>query len=219
MFWMATSPAPGPGNLTTRDTAHPIMRWTDTGMFSQPTRDQRGYYRPRGDRNYAALDLGTNNCRLLIARPSADGFRVVDAFSRIVRLGEGLAHTERLCDAAIGRAVEALKICRDKINQRGVSRARLIATEACRTAKNGSFFLDRVRKETGLELEIVNRETEAKLAACGCAALADPEAKGIVLFDIGGGSTEVVWLRQAKTSRCSTDARVNAWGVDAWSAW
>ena len=186
-------------------------RWTDTGMFPQQPRDQTGFHRGRYDRNYAALDLGTNNCRLLIARPTADGFRVVDAFSRIVRLGEGLAHTERLCDAAISRAVEALKICRDKIATRNVWRARLIATEACRSAQNGSFFLDRVKTETGLELEIVNRETEARLAAAGCAALADPAAKGIVLFDIGGGSTEVVWLRQARTEQCRAASRVNAW--------
>ena len=181
-------------------------------MFPQAQRDHNGYGRGgRPCRTYAALDLGTNNCRLLIARPTPEGFRVVDAFSRIVRLGEGLAHTERLCDAAITRAVEALKVCREKIDLRNVSRARLIATEACRAAQNGSFFLDRVRSETGLDLEIVNRETEARLAAAGCAALADPEAKGIILFDIGGGSTEVVWLRQAMTSSCSTDRRVNAW--------
>jgi exopolyphosphatase/guanosine-5'-triphosphate,3'-diphosphate pyrophosphatase len=168
-------------------------------------------HRARQGRNYAALDLGTNNCRLLIARPTADGFRVVDAFSRIVRLGEGLAHSHRLCNAAIERAVEALKICGEKIALRGVARSRLIATEACRAAQNGSFFLSRVRQETGLDLEIVDRETEARLAAAGCAALADPKASGIVLFDIGGGSTEVVWLRQAKTSHCSTDERVKAW--------
>ena len=174
-------------------------------------RDQDRFQRNRGCRTYAALDLGTNNCRLLIARPTPDGFRVVDAFSRIVRLGEGLAHSERLCNAAIGRAVDALKVCRDKIELRGVHRSRLIATEACRAARNGTFFLDRVRNETGLELEIVNRETEARLAAAGCAALADPDANGVVLFDIGGGSTEVVWLRRAETERCSTDARVKAW--------
>ena len=179
-------------------------------MVPQAERDRYGFSRARAG-NYAALDLGTNNCRLLIARPTSEGFRVVDAFSRIVRLGEGLALTERLCETAIARAIDALKVCREKIDLRHVCRSRLIATEACRAAHNGSFFLDRVRQETGLSLEIVNRETEAKLAAAGCAALADPDAEGIVLFDIGGGSTEVVWLGQAKTERCSTDARVRAW--------
>ncbi len=174
-------------------------------------RDQHGSGQGRYARNYAALDLGTNNCRLLIARPTAEGFRVVDAFSRIVRLGEGLALTNRLCSNAIDRSIEALKVCRDKLELRGVAKARLIATEACRAAQNGSFFLERVRCETGLKLEIVDRETEARLAAAGCAALADPSARSVVLFDIGGGSTEIVWLKQADTPDQSTDSRVKSW--------
>ncbi|GLK79079.1 Ppx/GppA phosphatase family protein [Methylopila turkensis] len=146
---------------------------------------------------YAALDLGTNNCRLLVARPDrSGGFRVVDSFSRIVRLGEGLAHTGDLCEDAIGRAVAALAICRDKMAARGVTRARLIATEACRQAANGGRFLDRVKRETGLDLEVIDRATEARLAAAGCASLADPAAGGVILFDIGGGSSEVVWLER-----------------------
>ncbi|PZQ17780.1 MAG: Ppx/GppA phosphatase [Ancylobacter novellus] len=148
---------------------------------------------------YAALDLGTNNCRLLVARPDRErGFKVVDSFSRIVRLGEGLAHSGRLSDDAIGRAVSALQVCSDKMKARGVSRARLIATEACRQAANGADFLDRVRRETGLELEIIDRATEARLAAAGCASLADPAAGGVILFDIGGGSSEVVWLERKR---------------------
>jgi exopolyphosphatase/guanosine-5'-triphosphate,3'-diphosphate pyrophosphatase len=143
---------------------------------------------------YAALDLGTNNCRLLVARPTSDGFRVVDAFSRIIRLGEGVTASGRLSDAAIGRAVEALTVCRDKMKNRGVTRARLIATEACRAAENGEAFRERVACEVGLELEIINRETEATLAAVGCTPLIDPAAKGVVLFDIGGGSSELVKL-------------------------
>jgi exopolyphosphatase/guanosine-5'-triphosphate,3'-diphosphate pyrophosphatase len=146
---------------------------------------------------YAALDLGTNNCRLLVAKPEREsGFRVVDSFSRIVRLGEGLAHTGRLSEDAIRRAVSALAVCRDKIQARGVSRARLIATEACRQAENGDEFLARVRDDTGLELEVIDRATEARLAAAGCASLADPAAGGVILFDIGGGSSEIVWLER-----------------------
>ncbi len=150
---------------------------------------------------YAALDLGTNNCRLLVARPAgylaptgAEGLRVVDAYSRIVRLGEGLSQTGRLSEAAIRRTLEALEICRDKMDRRGVSRARLIATEACRAAANGPEFVARVAERTGLGLEIIDRETEARLAALGCGSLADPQAEGVLLFDIGGGSTEIVWL-------------------------
>ena len=143
---------------------------------------------------YAALDLGTNNCRLLVARPNRGGFRVIDAFSRIIRLGEGMSASGRLGDAAIGRAIEALGICRDKMRNRNVTRARLIATEACRAAANGLEFRDRVKDEVGLELEIVDRETEAQLAAIGCTPLMDPECEGVILFDIGGGSSEIVRL-------------------------
>ncbi len=143
---------------------------------------------------YAALDLGTNNCRLLIAEPQERGFRVVDAFSRIVRLGEGIGRTGRLSQQAMDRAVDALAVCRAKMADHDVKRMRLIATEACRAAENGPVFLERVRAETGLSLEIVNRETEARLAVAGCVTLVDPYAKGVLLFDIGGGSSELVWL-------------------------
>ncbi|WP_237153552.1 Ppx/GppA phosphatase family protein [Oryzibacter oryziterrae] len=143
---------------------------------------------------YAALDLGTNNCRLLVAEPQDRGFRVVDAYSRIVRLGEGIGRTGRLSEAAMDRAVEALAVCRSKLADLKVRRMRLIATEACRQAENGPVFLERVRKETGLRLEIVSRETEARLAVAGCATLIDPKAEGVLLFDIGGGSSELVWL-------------------------
>jgi exopolyphosphatase/guanosine-5'-triphosphate,3'-diphosphate pyrophosphatase len=150
---------------------------------------------------YAALDLGTNNCRLLIARPTADGFRVVDAFSRIIRLGEGVAASRRISDAAIERAVEALIICSDKMKARGVTRARLIATEACRLAENAAAFQVRVAEEAGLGLEIVNSATEARLAAAGCTELFDPLASGVILFDIGGGSSELVRLGRPNGGR------------------
>lgn len=145
---------------------------------------------------YAALDLGTNNCRLLVAQPTRPGqFRVVDAFSRIVRLGEGLAASGRLSNEAMDRSVEALRICAAKLKSRNIRRARLIATEACRAAENGEAFLQRVKAETGLELEIINRETEARLAVSGCSSLVGREAKSVVLFDIGGGSSEIAVIR------------------------
>src|SRR6202048_1260707 len=143
----------------------------------------------RAHPSYAALDLGTNNCRLLVARATRDGFRVIDAFSRIIRLGEGVSTSGRLSEAAIVRAVEALRVCNAKMRNRGVTRRRLIATEACRAAGNGLDFLARVRSEVGIELEIVDRETEACLAATGCTPLVDPQAQGVILFDIGGGSS------------------------------
>ncbi len=161
---------------------------------------------------YAALDLGTNNCRLLVARPAREGFRIVDAFSRIVRLGEGVSASGKLSEHAIRRTLGALEICRDKMDIRGVTRARLIATEACRMADNGAEFIDRVRERTGLDLEIVDRETEAHLAAAGCAALADPAAQGVLLFDIGGGSSEIVWLARGRPGRGDDiRARVRHW--------
>jgi exopolyphosphatase / guanosine-5'-triphosphate,3'-diphosphate pyrophosphatase len=175
-------------------------------------RDRRPPYRPsqhshagesggRAHATYAALDLGTNNCRLLVARPTADGFCVVDAFSRIIRLGEGMSASGRLGEAAIARAVQALAVCRDKMRYRAVTRSRLIATEACRTAENGADFRSRIAQQVGLELEIVDRETEAILAASGCTPLLDPQAEGVILFDIGGGSSELVRLGRSRPSR------------------
>jgi exopolyphosphatase/guanosine-5'-triphosphate,3'-diphosphate pyrophosphatase len=156
--------------------------------------EQRRAEAPEG--LYAALDLGTNNCRLLVAQPTRPGqFRVVDAFSRIVRLGEGLGASGMLSAGAMDRAVEALKICATKLASKNVRRMRLIATEACRAAGNGEEFLARVTVETGLELEVINRETEARLAVSGCASLIGREARSAVLFDIGGGSSEIAVLQ------------------------
>lgn len=143
---------------------------------------------------YAALDLGTNNCRLLIARPHEQSFRVVDGFTRIVRLGEGLTATGRLSDAAMERTMEALRLCRNKLREHEPSRMRLVATEACRSASNGEEFIARVQRELGLTLEIVDRQTEASLAVTGCADLIGEESVGALMFDIGGGSSELAWL-------------------------
>lgn len=143
---------------------------------------------------YAALDLGTNNCRLLIARPMDSGFRVLDGFTRIVRLGEGVSQTGRLADAAMQRTFDALRHCRDKLHHHAPVRMRLIATEACRAAENSTAFLARVREELGLELEIVDRRTEAELAVTGCADLIEEGADGALMFDIGGGSSELAWM-------------------------
>lgn len=163
-----------------------------------PERERRDHAaeHPWPDELYAALDLGTNNCRLLIAQPTRPGqFRVVDAFSRIVRLGEGLAASGRLSNEAMDRAVDALRVCAGKLKSREIRRMRLIATEACRQAANGAIFLNRVVAETGLELEIIDRETEARLAVSGCSSLVGRETRSVVLFDIGGGSSEIAVIR------------------------
>jgi exopolyphosphatase/guanosine-5'-triphosphate,3'-diphosphate pyrophosphatase len=143
---------------------------------------------------YAALDLGTNNCRLLVARPSRRGFKVIDAFSRIIRLGEGVSASGRLSEAAVERTLDALKVCAAKIRRHQVVRSGLIATEACRLAANADEFLERARTETGLDITIVSRETEAKLAVSGCASLIDFGCDFALVFDIGGGSSELIWL-------------------------
>lgn len=161
-------------------------------------------FKEASEGHYAALDLGTNNCRLLVAVPTRPGrFRVVDAFSRIVRLGEGLAVSGRLGEAAMDRAVEALAVCAEKLQGRTLRGVRMIATEACRSAENGAHFIERVRRETGLELEVIDRRTEARLAVSGCSSLVTRETDGLVLFDIGGGSSEIalVDLSRHRTPR------------------
>lgn len=149
---------------------------------------------PRPGDRLAALDLGTNNCRLLVVEVGEDGSAVVDSFSRIVRLGEGLSRRERLSEAAMARTLQALKVCARIIARHRVAVARCVATEACRRAANGAEFLRRVRRVTGLELEILPHEEEARLAMLGCLPLADPAADQLLVVDIGGGSTDLLWL-------------------------
>ena len=157
--------------------------------------------------SFAALDLGTNNCRLLIARPSHGGFRVIDAFSRIVRLGEGMSATGALSEAAIERTLEALRICAGKIEHRRIAAGRYVATEACRRTANCAEFLARVRDEIGLEIEIISTAEEARLVVTGCAPLLHPRVPYAVVFDIGGGSTEIIWLQHGQGRRAPNGAR------------
>ena len=145
-----------------------------------------------GRQAYAALDLGTNNCRLLIARPSGQDFTVIDAFSRVVRLGEGLALSGRLSDDAMDRALGALHVCAEKLRRRNVFLARSVATEACRRASNGEAFIERVREETGIVLDIISAQEEARLAVLGCHVLLEAGEGPALIFDIGGGSTELI---------------------------
>jgi len=163
--------------------------------------------------SYAAIDLGTNNCRLLIAKPSADGFVVIDAFSRIVRLGEGLAATGALSEAAIGRTISALSVCADKLRKRKVTLARSVATEACRRASNGDAFIARVKQETGIALDIISAQEEARLAVLGCHALLEPGDGPALIFDIGGGSTELVLVDSRGPSPKIDDWLSAPWGV------
>ena len=166
-----------------------------------------------GRRVYGALDLGTNNCRLLIARPAGNGgMTIVDAFSRVVRLGEGLMQTGRLSDAAQDRAIEALSVCADKLGRRGVWLTRNVATEACRRASNGAAFVERVYEATGIALDVISAAEEARLAVLGCQSLIDPDGPPALVFDIGGGSTELILARGGR----GDDAEILAWTSVPW---
>ena len=176
--------------------AHTVASAPAPRPAHQPASDGPPERRLPPRHTYAAVDLGTNNCRLLIARPTDGGFTVVDAFSRIVRLGEGLSRTGRLSDEAMDRAVGALAICAEKLRRRNVSLVRSVATEACRRAENGMGFVDRVRSETGIVLDVIEPQEEARLAVLGCHKLLEPGDGPALIFDIGGGSTELVLIDQ-----------------------
>lgn len=166
-----------------------------------------------GKTAYAALDLGTNNCRLLIARAANDGFTVVDAFSRVVRLGEGLNSTGKMSEAAMDRAIEALSVCADKLKRRNVVLARSVATEACRQALNGVEFIERVKRETGIVLDVISPKEEARLAVMGCHALLEEGEGPAMIFDIGGGSTELVLVSTDGATPEILDWASVPWGV------
>lgn len=176
-----------------------------------PVREPRRFAAPEAQEKFAALDLGTNNCRLLIASPRGRGFRIFDAFSRIVRLGEGVAATGELSDEAMARTLDALRVCADKVARRGVVRMRCIATQACRSASNGAAFLDRVAAETGLRFEIITPAEEARLAVTGCGDLLDHDAPAGLIFDIGGGSTEISWVRPRIDNGSARTPEILAW--------
>src|SRR5471030_913655 len=169
-----------------------------TGDSTPQAGRRGGWHSGRFAHTFAAIDLGTNNCRLLVARASVTGFEVIDAYSRPVRLGEGVVLNGTLCGDAIDRTLGALEVCAAKIDRHRVTRARHIATEACRRACNGDDFLTLVKTRTGLRFDVIAPEEEARLALASCENLLDPEIPYALLVDIGGGSTEVSWIRVNK---------------------
>lgn len=193
-----------------RPASVPYRRGPEPRSSGRPTRP---YVNDAHPRHYAALDLGTNNCRLLIARPRGDGFTVIDAFSRIVRLGEGVAATGRISDAAIERTLAALAVCADKLRHRRVTLARSVATEACRRASNGAEFIARAAAETGIMLDVISAEEEARLAVLGCHVLLEPGDEPALVFDIGGGSTELVLIDTRTPVPQVLDWHSAPWGV------
>jgi exopolyphosphatase / guanosine-5'-triphosphate,3'-diphosphate pyrophosphatase len=174
--------------------------------------------RPSPTDCFAALDLGTNNCRLLIATPAGRSFRIVEAFSRIVRLGEGLSRTGRLDEAAMQRAHAALQICADKIKRRSVARVRAVATQACRAAENGAAFIAEVEARTGLQLQVISPREEARLSVVGCVNLLDRKAAAALVVDVGGGSTELSWvdLRNGALGRPDSRLDLHRLPIRAW---
>ncbi len=163
---------------------------------------------------FAALDLGTNNCRLLMATQNADGsLRVVDGFSRIVRLGEGLAHTGRLSEGAMARAYQALAACAQRIEAREPVAVGCVATQACRAASNGQVFLNRVEKDLGLKFDVITAEDEARLSVLGCASLLEPHRQHAMIVDIGGGSTEMSWVSPSAVLGASLNPPIVSWGT------
>src|SRR5690348_14676089 len=186
----------------------PALQHSEQGGPSDP---RPAWKRDSHRHTYGAIDLGTNNCRLLIARPTDGGFTVIDAFSRIVRLGEGLARSGALSDEAMDRAVGALSVCADKLRRRNVSLSRSVATEACRRATNGRDFAERVREQTGIALDIIEPSEEARLAVLGCHKLLEPGDGPALIFDIGGGSTELVLIDQEEGT-----PKIRAWWSAPW---
>ena len=192
--------------------AHPRVGEKPQNPFEKS--QQQSQARPPQRRQaYAALDLGTNNCRLLIARPSGENFTVIDAFSRVVRLGEGLAASGKLSDASMERTLAALHVCAEKLRRRHVHLARSVATEACRRASNGEAFIERVREETGIVLDIISAQEEARLAVLGCHILLEDGPGPAVIFDIGGGSTELVLVEPSGAVPRIIDWMSVPWGV------
>lgn len=175
-------------------------RQMGAGAFPKPA-EPLAPGRPDSAMLYAALDLGTNSCRMLIAQPEDGRFHVVDSFSKSVRLGAGLERSGKLSRNSMARAVQALRICKAKLKWHGVRRMRLVATEACRRASNAREFTGLVKRETGLSLEIIGPQEEAQLAVASCAPLVSAEADQLLVADIGGGSTELVWIDLTRVAR------------------
>ena len=171
---------------------------TASGKNKYPHKSRKNPLKCQARETYAAIDLGTNNCRLLIVEPQGNSFKVIDSFSRIVRLGEGLESSNKLSADAMQRTIDALRVCATKIRRHRVRWMRCVATEACRRAENGQAFINQIEKSTRLRFEIIEGKDEAELAAIGCGALFDRQFPHAIVFDIGGGSTEITCLSLKK---------------------
>ncbi len=187
---------------------------------SDPDRTRRRPRRTAGQKSkaFAALDLGTNNCRLLIAQPAASGFRVIDSYSKVVRLGAGLAASGRLSDESMKAAINAINVCARKMKSKSVKRWRCVATQACRQADNCDEFLSTVKSETGISLEIISPRVEARLSVMGCLNLIDMQKDVVLVVDIGGGSTELSWVDVRKLRDADEPIKVHRPPISAWAS-
>lgn len=192
----------------------------DAHAGGHPARTRRRHKRPSGQKptTFAALDLGTNNCRLLIARPTGNSFRVIDSFSKVVRLGAGLAASGRLSDESMQAAIDAIAVCARKMKSKSVKRWRCVATQACRQAENCDEFLANVKSETGISLEIISPRVEARLSVMGCLNLIDLEKDVVLVVDIGGGSTELSWVDVRKLRDPDTPIKAHRPPISAWAS-
>lgn len=182
---------------------------------------RRGGGKPRKSgrpQYFGAVDLGTNNCRLLIARSMQNGFQVVDSYSNVVRLGAGLARTGKLAEPNMDAAIEAIKVCASKMKSKSVKRWRCIATQACREASNGEEFMRRVKEETGLSFETISPRVEARLSVMGCMNILDLDKEIALVIDIGGGSTELSWVDIRKLNNNKMSRRISRPPISAWTS-
>lgn len=195
---------------------------SESGAAPEPARAQKRT-RKRGTtssraKTYAALDLGTNNCRLLIAKQAGEGFQVIDSYSKVVRLGKGLSASGLLSEESMAAAVDAIEVCARKMKAKQVKRWRCVATQACRQASNGEDFLKTVKERTGVTLEIISPRVEARLAVMGCLNLIDMNKDVVLVVDIGGGSTELSWVDVRRLREPSGVLRVHRPPISAWAS-
>lgn len=195
-------------NGTDRAGGNGAARENESGRGAEYVNAQGKYDRTRGEirkgdrnpglaqNNYAAIDLGTNSCRLVVATPTTTSFRVVETFSKVVRLGEGIIQDNELSPKAMRRTIQALKICRGVIDEyMPIAASRFVATAACRRAKNVAQFAEMAKREAGIELEVISSKEEARLSVVGCLPLLNRNIKRVLVFDIGGGSTQISLAR------------------------
>lgn len=166
---------------------------------------QSAHITPQTAEYLAAIDLGTRNCRLIIAKHHGGQIEIVDLFSRFVCLGEGVAQSRRLGRKAMERTITVLKQCAKRLSHYPNVVFSGVTTDAVRRAENAQSFLRRVARETGLKLEMIDEKEEAYYEVLGCARVLDMRKKRHIIFDIGGGSSEIILCSLDQEKRVRID--------------